>query len=203
LPQQRTKPGHPGQLRRARGAGAAHPGAAADGLTNAERRAVRRIGRGRAAARQQRHRWLSHNVIVLAGTLAVMTIIAIAFAIGPAISAARGDGTPGWFTDAGLQCIRRLGCSWVGTFVSKSGHQVIPGVDYDGSLPASTLPGARTPAIYPGGLHAVFPPHGSYYWIPAILLMLLVGGAVAFFLWISPLGTGPRTPDSGRGAGLA
>lgn len=148
------------------------------------------MSRDRAAARQRRHLRLSHDAIVLAGALAAMAIVAVAFAIGPAISAARSDGTSGWFTNAYQQCLRRVGCSWVGTFVSEGGHQVVPGVTYDGSLPAGTTPSARIPAIYPG-LHAVFPPHGSYYWIPAILLMVLVGGAVALFLWISPLGSGP------------
>lgn len=148
------------------------------------------MSRDRTAARQRRHLRLGHDGIVLAGALAAMAIIAMAFAIGPAISAARGDGAPGWFTNAYLQCMRRSGCSWVGTFVFKSGHQVVPGVAYDGSLPAGTTPAERIPAIYPG-LHAVFPPHGSYYWIPAILLMVLVGGAVALLLWISPLGSGP------------
>ena len=147
------------------------------------------MSRQRAAARQRWHSRLRHDVIVLGGALAAMAIVAAAFAVGPAISAARGDGTPGWFTNADQQCFRRSGCTWVGTFVSKSGHQVVPGVAYDGTLPPSTSPGARIPAIYPG-LNAVFPPHGSYYWIPAILLMLLVGAAVALFLWISPLGSG-------------
>ncbi len=190
MAQQRTKPRRPRQLRRATHPASAHPGPAADGLTNAERRAERRMSRDHAAARQRRHVRLSHDGTVLAGALAAMAIVGVAFAIGPAISAARGDGTPGWFTNTNLQCMRRAGCSWVGTFVSKSGHQVVPGVAYDGSLPAGTPPGERIPAIYPG-LHAVFPPHGSYYWIPAILLMIVVGGAVALLLWISPLGSGP------------
>ena len=189
MPQRRSKPGHPGQLRRAAHPASAHPRPAADGLTTAERRVQRRLSRGREEARQRWHSRFRHDVIVLVGTLAAMAVVAVAFAIGPAISAARGDGTAGWFTNANQQCLRRSGCSWVGTFVSKSGHQVVPGVDYDGALPPGTSPGARVPAIYPG-LHAVFPPHGSYYWIPAILLMLLVGGAVALFLWISPLGSG-------------
>ena len=38
-----------------------------------------------------------------------------------------------------------------------------PGVSYDGTLPASAQPGERIPAIFPGGQHAVFPPHGSHY----------------------------------------
>jgi hypothetical protein len=190
LPQRRSKPGHPGQLRRAPHPASAHPGPGSDGLTTAERRVQRRLSRDRAEARQRWHSRFRHDVIVLTGTLAAMAIVAAGFAIGPAISAARGDGTPGWFTDASQQCFRRAGCSWVGTFVSKNGHQVVPGVDYDGTLPPSTSPGERIPAIYPGS-HAVFAPHGSYYWIPALLLMLLVGVAVALFLWISPLGSGP------------
>ena len=180
MPHQRGKPGQARQ----------GPRPAAGGLTNAQRRAERRASRDRAAALQRRHLRLSHDGIVVAGALGAMAIVAVAFAIGPAISAARGHGTPGWFTDANQQCLRRLGCSWVGTFLSKSGHQVVPGVSYDGSLPLDTAPTSRIPAIYPG-LHAVFPPHGSYYWVPAVLLALLVGGAVAFLLWISPLGSGP------------
>jgi hypothetical protein len=190
LPQRRSKPGHPGQLRRVPQPVSARPGPAADGLTIAERRVQQRLSRDRAEARQRWHSRFRHDVIVLVGTLAAMAVVAAAFAIAPAISAARGDGAAGWFTNASQQCLRRSGCSGVGTFVSTSGHQVVPGVDYDGTLPPGTSPGARVPAIYPGR-HAVFPPHGSYYWIPAILLMLLVGVAVGLFLWISPLGSGP------------
>lgn len=191
MPQQRSKRRRSGRARQAPRPASAHPGPAAAGLTNAERRAGRRLSRDRAAARQRRHLRLSHDGIVLGGALAAMAIVAMAFAIGPAISAARGHGTPGWFTGATQQCLRRLGCSWTGTFVSTRGHQVVPGVRYDGSLPAGTPPAARIPAVYPG-LHAVFPAHGSYYWLPAILLMLLVGGAVAFLLWVSPLGSSPH-----------
>jgi uncharacterized membrane protein len=149
------------------------------------------------------HLRLSHDGIVLAGTLAAMAIVGVAFAVGPAISAVRGHGTSGWFTNAEQECLGRVGCSWVGTFVSESGHQVVPGVTYDGSLPAGALASQRIPAVYTG-LHAVFPPHGSHYWIPAILLMVLVGGAVALFLWISPLGSGSaRAGQQAGGSGLA
>ena len=91
------------------------------------------------------------------------------------------DGDPGL---DGRAAEEMLACAQAGI-----PFQVVPGVAYDGTLPPSTSPGARIPAIYPG-LNAVFPPHGSYYWIPAILVTLLVGGAVALFLWISPLGSG-------------
>jgi hypothetical protein len=48
------------------------------------------------------------------------------------------------------------------------------GVSYEGTLPASAQPGERISAVFPGGQHAVFPPHGSHYWISAVLLMLVV-----------------------------
>jgi len=150
--------------------------APSDRLTKAERRRQRRISRDRAAARQRRLLELSHDGLALAGALAAMAIIAAAFAIGPAISAAKGEGTPGTFTIGYEQCLRRAGCTWFGTFVSRSG-QVTPGVSYDGSLPAGAQPGQRIPAIFPGGLHAVFPPRGSHYWVSAVLLMILVGAA--------------------------
>jgi hypothetical protein len=159
-----------------------------DGLTKAERRHQRRIGR-EAAARQRRRLELSHDGLALAGALVAMAIVAAAFAVGPAISAAKGEGTPGRFTIGYERCLRRAGCTWVGTFVSRSGH-VTPGVSYDGSLPAGAQPGDRIPAIYPGGLHAVFPPHGSRYWLSAVLLMLVVGAAVGLGLWMSPIGEG-------------
>jgi hypothetical protein len=104
--------------------------ASSDGLTKAERRHQRRISRERAAARQRRRLELSHDGLALAGALAAMTIVAAAFAVGPAISAARGEGTPGMFTVGYERCLRRAGCTWVGTFVSRSGH-VTPGVSYD------------------------------------------------------------------------
>jgi hypothetical protein len=165
--------------------------APSDGLTKAERRRQRRIIRERAEARQRRRIELSHDGLALAGALVAMAIVAVAFALGPAIAAARGEGTPGTFIIGYQQCLRRTGCTWVGTFVSRSG-QVTSGVAYDGNLPASDQPGGRIPAIFPGGQHAVFPPHGSHYWVSAVVLMLVVGAAVGLFLWISPIGEGRR-----------
>jgi hypothetical protein len=165
--------------------------APSDGLTNAERRHQRRISRERAEARQRRRLELSHDVIAIAGALTAMAIIAVAFAVGPAIAAARGEGTAGTFTIGYEQCPRKMGCTWFGTFVSRSG-QVRPSVSYDGSLPAGAQPGERIPALFPGGQDVVFPPHDSHYWVPAVLLMLVIGAAVGFGLWVSPIGEGRR-----------
>ncbi len=165
--------------------------APSDGLTKAELRRQRRIGREQAEARQRRRLELSHDVVALAGALAAMAIIAVAFAVGPAIAAARGEGAAGTFTIGYEQCPRRVGCTWFGTFVSRSG-QVRPGVPYDGSLPTGAQPGDRIPAIFPGGQDAVFPPHDSHYWVSAVLLTLVVGAAVGLGLWVSPIAEGRR-----------
>jgi hypothetical protein len=158
--------------------------------TKAERRRERRLARERAERRRRRRLELGHDALALGGALAAMAVIAVAFAVWPAISAARGDGTPGTFTIAGQECARRAGCVWVGSFESRTG-QVTPHVTYDGNLPASDQPGQQVAAVYPGGDHAVFGPH-SAYWAPAIVLMLIVGGAVGFGLWVSPLCEGKR-----------
>lgn len=145
------------------------------------------MARERAEVRQRRRLALTHDGLAVAA----MAIVAVAFALGPAIAAARGEGTPGTFIVGYQQCLRRTGCTWVGIFESRGG-QVTPGVFYDGTLPATVQAGERIPAVFPGGQHAVFPPHGSHYWISAVLLMLVVGAAVGLLLWLSPLGEGKR-----------
>lgn len=149
------------------------------------------MARERAEVRQRRRLALTHDGLAVAGAVAAMAIVAVAFALGPAIAAARGEGTPGTFIVGYQQCLRRTGCTWVGIFESRGG-QVTPGVFYDGTLPATVQAGERIPAVFPGGQHAVFPPHGSHYWISAVLLMLVVGAAVGLLLWLSPLGEGKR-----------
>ncbi len=131
-----------------------------------------------------------------------MAVVAIAFALGPAIQAARGQGAVGTFTVDSQQCYRD-GCTWTGTFVARGG-QVTSGVAYEGTLPAGAGPGSSVPAIYPGGYHAVFAPHGSLVWLEDLLLVLLIGGAMAAALWISPIGMpGRRRREIRRSARAA
>jgi hypothetical protein len=162
---------------------------AAGGLSHDERRQLHKI----ATARDTRPRRLEgrHLVIVVVGAVLAMAIVAASFALVPAIRAAFGQGTRGTFTLEFENYSRRIGNTFVGTFQTPNGA-VVPGVAYDGSLPASAVPGSTFPALYPGGSHQVFPPHGSHAWISDVALMLVVGAAVAFLLWLSPLGVGRR-----------
>jgi hypothetical protein len=157
--------------------------ASAEGLSAQERRRLRSQIRRRdkvARARQSRH-----VGVAVAGAGAVMAVVATAFALGPAIDAARGEGAVGTLTVESQLCYRDA-CSWVGTFVSRGG-QVTSGVAYQGRLPADTGPGSSVPAIYAGS-HVAFAPHGSLVWLEDLLLVVLIGGAMAVALWISPIG---------------
>jgi hypothetical protein len=185
----RSGPGRPGRVswRQARAARALL--ASGEGLSREERRRLRAQIRLRDKVTHDRGRRTWRIGLAVAGAVAVMAVVAIAFALVPAIEAARGQGTVGTFTISSRVCLR--GCAWVGTFMARGG-QVTPGVAYQGSLPAGAGPGSSIPAIYPGGSHVVFAPHGSLAWFGDLLLVVLIGGAMAVALWISPIGTSGR-----------
>jgi hypothetical protein len=130
-------------------------------------------------------------VIVGAGAVAAMAVVAGALGLVPAIEAASGQGTAGTFIVGSEVCVNhRGGCGWSGTFQSPDGVTV-QHVTYDGTLPANAGGGSNIPAIEPAGAsHIVYPPHGSGAWIDDLVLMVLVGAVVGFLLWISPLGLG-------------
>jgi hypothetical protein len=147
------------------------------------------------AAADRRHREFRRFLIVAAGAIAAMAVVAAALGLVPAIEAASRQGTAGTFVPGNQPCLtnRGGGCAWSGTFRSRDGATV-QHVSYDGTLPAS---GSSVPAIYPGGSSdVVYPPHGSRAWVTDLLVMVLIGGIVGLLLWISPLGLG-RSDQSG------
>jgi hypothetical protein len=157
------------------------------GLSHQERRRLRSVTAAREAAARRRRSEFRHLIIVAAGTLAAMAVVAGAVGLVSAIESSSGQGAPGTFV-VGKPCLStRGGCMWSGTFRSRHGGTV-QHVDYDGSLPADAGGGSSVPAIDPGGSHIVYPPHGSHAWLSDVLLMVLVGGVVGLLLWISPLG---------------
>jgi hypothetical protein len=161
------------------------------GLSHQERRRLRSVTAAREAAARRRRSEFRHLIIVAAGTLAAMAVVAGAVGLVSAIESSSGQGAPGTFV-VGKPCLStRGGCMWSGTFRSRHGGTV-QHVDYDGSLPADAGGGSSVPAIDPGGSHIVYPPHGSHAWLSDVLLMVLVGGVVGLLLWISPLGLGER-----------
>ena len=160
---------------------------AAGGLSHQEQRRLRSTSRARDRVARRRGLEARHTGLALIGGVVAMAVVAVAFALGPAIDAARGQGTDGIFTADYLSCSVRVGCQWVGTFQSPAG-EVLPDVAYNGSLPDGARPGMSVPAIYTGASHRVYAPHGSHVWLFDLLLVVFVGCAVAAALWISPIG---------------
>jgi hypothetical protein len=187
-PRSRTPHGAGGDPRRQTQAAGARsdPGR----LAHQERRRQRSIARARDAASPQRKVELRRASIIAVGAVAAMAVVATAFHLVPAIDAASGGGASGTFAVSYQTCSVRVGCTWVGTFQAASG-EVIPDVAYNGSLPAGAGPGSNVPARYTGAGQA-YAVHGSHLWVMDVLLMIVAGGAVAFLLWLSPLGVRKR-----------
>jgi ferric-dicitrate binding protein FerR (iron transport regulator) len=164
---------------------------AAGGLSHQERRKLRAMAGARDAVARRRRGEFRHLIIVAAGTIAAMAVVAAAVGLVPAIEASSGHGTAGTFIVGNQPCINpRAGCLWPGIFRAPDGVTV-QHVQYDGTLPAGTGGGSSVPAVYPaGGAHIVYPPRGSRAWATDLLWMVLVGAIVGFLLWISPLGLG-------------
>ncbi len=136
-----------------------------------------------------------HTGLAVAGAILVMAIVALAFALGPALAAARGQGADGTFLVSTQVCNR--GCVWVGTFRSATGR-VTPDRAFQGVLPAGAGPGTSIPAILPAGSSTAFARHGSIAWVTDLLVTLLIGGVVGFTLWLSPLPLGRRRERTTR-----
>jgi hypothetical protein len=163
---------------------------AAGGLSHQERRRLRsQIGERDAAARLRQGEF-RHIVIVAAGAVAAMAVVAAAVGLVSAIEAADGHGTAGTFTVGSQLCLRRQ-CPWVGSFRSLDG-ETQPHVVYSGNLPADAGPGTSLPVVEPGGSDFVYARHDSAAWVTDVFWMVLVGGVVGLLLWIMPLGLGGR-----------
>ncbi len=170
---------------------------AAGGLSHQERRKLRSEIRIQDAAADRRSFEFRHIIVVVAGTLAAMAVVAVLVGLVSAIGAARGQGTAGTFVAESHSCSHRTGCVLVGTFRSQHGITV-PGVIYAGYLPADVGPGMTFPAIQPAGSDYVYPPHGSTRWVSDLLITVLVGAAVGFLLLVIPIGLRrSHTSDAG------
>jgi hypothetical protein len=107
-------------------------------------------------------------------------IITSAIGIGPAVAAAQGHGTQGYFVPMWRTC-GHAGCSWGGDFTLPGGQITRVGVNLDNPQ-GKILPNVAVPALDTGELGTVFSPHGSRLWI--MMLTLLIGGIAVGAAWI-------------------
>jgi hypothetical protein len=119
-------------------------------------------------------RWL-----ILPGATAAM-IVAGAIEFGPALAAAEGHGTAGYFV-AEVENCNKSRCGWTGNFVVPDGRVTLRKVGFMG--PHGTLyRGDRLAALDAGDpAGAVYARHGSRDWIAD--LASIVVGVIGFGLW--------------------
>jgi hypothetical protein len=105
--------------------------------------------------------------------------------LGPSLSAARGEGTPGVLLVKSSECRRT--CTVSGTFISDDGSLVRTGVGYeDGARHAKV--GDRLRALDTGDRGEVFKLGGSHTWILILIIMAMAVGVLVWWLWRYPLG---------------
>jgi hypothetical protein len=124
--------------------------------------------------------------------LAVLIVAAGAAAIAygavelvPAIRAATGAGTRGWFTAHQFACGLR-GCHWGGSFEPAGQHPILRDVSYADADRAMRA-GSVVPALLPGSGDFVYAPRGSSGWVAPTVFLLLGAAVVAAVLWYGVL----------------
>ncbi len=107
-------------------------------------------------------------------------VVLMGVSLGPAVSAAEGHGTRGYFVAQAESCGRH-GCSWSGLFRLPGGQVTRTGVTFDGSYPGMHI-GSVVPALDSGDFSNVFPRHGSDSWLfdlaEGVLGICLIGQTI-------------------------
>jgi hypothetical protein len=93
----------------------------------------------------------------------IALVVLMGVSIGPAVSAAEGHGTRGYFVAHSESCGRH-GCSWSGLFRLPGGQVSRRDVTFNGSYPGMHI-GSVVPALDSGDFSNVFPRHGSNSWL--------------------------------------
>ncbi len=161
----------------------------AGGQLNHDQRRAQAITRTPKRASGRRRPEFRHFMIAVVSGVAVMAVAGAALGLVPAIEAADGNGTIGTFVVGSQPCLpHRGGCAYTGTFQAP-GAAKVSHVAYEGSLPAGVT---SIPARYTGYQQA-YALHGSRGWAVDLVIMLLIGGAVGFLVWLLPVGLGRRS----------
>jgi hypothetical protein len=128
-----------------------------------------------------RSRWRAVRAPVRLGfslVIGVVVLLVGAFTLGPAISAAEGHGTHGYYIARSFVCegYRAGSCHWKGDFArTRGGPAVRTDVEFKGHLPADLQPGEVVPAVDTGAPFEVFQPGNRAIWLGALGLTILGG----------------------------
>jgi hypothetical protein len=124
-------------------------------------------------------------VLVLIPVIGLSALVGGAISIVPAVRAAAGHGTRGYFV-AGSEFCGRYGCSWAGEFKLPGGRVTRRDVTFDGSHHGMRV-GSVVPALDTGDASDVFPRHGSRRWIADVLMTPAGAAVLVLWVWRVPL----------------
>ena len=119
------------------------------------------------------------NVIKLVAGTALVVFMGVS--IGPALSAAQGHGTRGYFVAQAESCGRH-GCTWSGKFRLPDGQVTRGGVNFDGGYSGMHV-GSVVPALDTGAFSGVFPRHGSDDWLTDLAAGVFGIGIIGRTIW--------------------
>jgi hypothetical protein len=111
----------------------------------------------------------------------IVLLVHASIIVGPAVSAAEGHGTSGYFV-AQTQSCGRHGCTWIGQFRLPGGQITRSGVTFDGDE-SGMRAGSVVPALDSGDLTGVFPRHGDDSWLLALAEGVIGIGVVSRATW--------------------
>jgi hypothetical protein len=118
--------------------------------------------------------------------------------IGPALDAAGGHGTRGFFVAEVYSCYHRS-CNWTGNFELPDGQITLRNVSFDG--PHGDLHrGSMVPAIDTGGPGTVFARSGSTAWIRDLGVIIVAAIGLGLWAWFVPVRSLRRRRRTGRPA---
>lgn len=119
--------------------------------------------------------------IAFAFLVGILGLVVGTIRMGPAISAAEGHGTHGYFV-AQYQVCTRNSCSWKGDFELSGGAVTRSHIRFYGSAPGMTA-GTTVPAVDTGDPFGVYQPHSSQWLLALASLLLGVGFLVVAAQW--------------------
>jgi hypothetical protein len=106
-------------------------------------------------------------------------VVQCAIDFGPALAAAEGHGTAGYFVAETERCAADT-CSWAGDFVTPDGRVTLRNVHFSGHQ-GTLYQGARLAALYTGSRSEVYARNGSRRWIGDLAGLVL--GAIGLGMW--------------------
>ena len=157
-------------------------------LVQSRRRRSHRLRRPLGRYRSDPGIWMLKWIVFPAAAIFLLAGSAVQF--GPAMAAAKGHGTAGYFVAETENCSKD-GCNWTGNFVTPDGRVTHRDVGFRG--PHGTFyQGVRLPALDTGDAARVYARNGSRDWMGDLAGIVVCVIGIGLWAWRFPYRTARR-----------